>query len=129
MEEWTFHDITPVYAQLYDAVKLRILSGTYVPDSRLPSVRGIAEAAGVNSATVTRAFALLAKEKLIHRTRQGYMVTSDTAFIEATRHSEAKILAFTYVREITQLGFSVKEIMQEASYCTGKLLNSRSCKR
>ena len=128
MGDWVCHDVTPIYLQLCDTVRLRILAGTYAPASRLPSIRTIANAAGVNSATAARAFSLLAKEELICRTKYGYTVTSDTAFIEATRHATAQTLASTYVREMTQLGYSIKELMQEVSRYAGKLLNSRSYK-
>ena len=47
----------PIYAQLVERLKARILAGTYPPGGHLDSVRDLAAAAGVNPNTMQRALA------------------------------------------------------------------------
>ena len=42
----------PIYAQLVERLKARILAGTYPPGGHLDSVRDLAAAAGVNPNTM-----------------------------------------------------------------------------
>ena len=44
----------PIYAQLVERLKARILAGTYPPGGHLDSVRDLAAAAGVNPNTMQR---------------------------------------------------------------------------
>jgi len=53
---------TPRYLQLADALRAAILDGRYPDGSRLPSIRRIADAAGVNPATAVSAYRILEKE-------------------------------------------------------------------
>ena len=71
----------PIYAQLVERLKARILAGTYPPGGHLDSVRDLAAAAGVNPNTMQRALAQLETEGLVHTERTaGRYVTEDTAF-------------------------------------------------
>ena len=70
----------PIYAQLVERLKARILAGTYPPGGHLDSVRDLAAAAGVNPNTMQRALAQLETEGLVHTERTaGRYVTEDTA--------------------------------------------------
>ena len=61
----------PIYAQLVERLKARILAGTYPPGGHLDSVRDLAAAAGVNPNTMQRALAQLESEGLgAHRAHQ-----------------------------------------------------------
>ena len=55
----------PIYAQLVERLKARILAGTYPPGGHLDSVRDLAAAAGVNPNTMQRALAQLETEGLV----------------------------------------------------------------
>ena len=54
----------PIYAQLVERLKAKILAGTYPPGGHLDSVRDLAAAAGVNPNTMQRALAQLETEGL-----------------------------------------------------------------
>ena len=54
-----FDSSRPIYAQLVERLKARILAGTYQPGGHLDSVRDLAAAAGVNPNTMQRALAQL----------------------------------------------------------------------
>lgn len=62
---WEFQDHLPIYAQLMDTLKRRIITGRYLPGEKLPSVRELAAEAGINPNTVQRAFSELEREGLI----------------------------------------------------------------
>ena len=46
--EWKLDDDRPIWLQLSQQLARRIVTGTYPPGSRLPSVRELAAEAGVN---------------------------------------------------------------------------------
>ena len=55
----------PIYAQLVERLKARVLAGTYPPGGHLDSVRDLAAAAGVNPNTMQRALAPVSYTHLI----------------------------------------------------------------
>ena len=57
--QWTFRDDAPIYLQLIEQLRLKIVSGEYPPGCRLPGVREPAAEAGINPNTVQRAMAEL----------------------------------------------------------------------
>ena len=57
----------PIYAQLVERLKARILAGTYPPGGHLDSVRDLAAAAGVNPNTMQRALMELERDGLVKR--------------------------------------------------------------
>ena len=66
---------SPLYEQLYRALKADILSGALPGGSRLPSGRALAEHLGLSRVTVETAYAqLLAEGYLTSRPRAGYFV-------------------------------------------------------
>lgn len=68
-------DASPLYEQLYRALKADILSGALPGGSRLPSGRALAEHLGLSRVTVETAYAqLLAEGYLTSRPRAGYFV-------------------------------------------------------
>ena len=66
---------TPLYAQLYEAIRADILSGTLPGGEKLPSKRALAEHLNVSKITVETAYAQLLDEGyLTSRERSGYYV-------------------------------------------------------
>ena len=57
--DWVLENDRPIFQQLYEQLARRIVSGSYPPGSRLPSVRELAAEAGVNPNTMQRALAQL----------------------------------------------------------------------
>lgn len=62
-----FQSDVPIYRQLRDQVVLAIAQGQLAPGERLPTTRALAEDAGVNVMTVSKAYQLLKSE--------GYLAT------------------------------------------------------
>ena len=51
---WTFKEDRSIYSQLVEQIKMGIASGKWTPGAKLPSVRDLAEEAGVNPNTMQR---------------------------------------------------------------------------
>ena len=62
-----FQSDVPIYKQIRDQVVLAVAGGQLLPGERLPTTRALAEDAGVNVMTVSKAYQLLKSE--------GYLVT------------------------------------------------------
>ena len=100
----------PIYAQLVERLKARILAGTYPPGGHLDSVRDMAAAAGVNPNTMQRALAQLETEGLVHTERTaGRYVTEDIALIEQLRADTAKALTADFLAKMRGIGYSTAQ--------------------
>ena len=57
-----FQSAVPIYRQIRDQVVLAVAQGELTPGERLPTTRALAEDAGVNVMTVSKAYQLLKTE-------------------------------------------------------------------
>lgn len=97
----------PIYAQLVERLKARILAGTYPPGGHLDSVRDLAAAAGVNPNTMQRALAQLESEGLVRTERtSGRYVTEDTNLIEQLRAAAAHDNAADFLEKMRSIGYT-----------------------
>ena len=109
---WEFQDHLPIYAQLMDTLKRRIVTGRYLPGEKLPSVRELAAEAGINPNTVQRAFSELEREGLIYTQRAtGQYVTENEADIKSAREALARTQVADFLRAMQSLGFSVGDVI------------------
>lgn len=100
----------PIYAQIVERLKAKILAGAYPPGGHLDSVRDLAAAAGVNPNTMQRALAQLESEGLVRTGRtSGRYVTSDTALIERLRAEAARALTATYLQNMRGIGYDPQQ--------------------
>ena len=66
----------PVYLQLYNQIREDIVNDVLRFDSKLPSIRALAEELGISTVTVEHAYALLSDEGYVEsRERSGYVVS------------------------------------------------------
>ena len=105
-----FDSSRPIYAQLVERLKARILAGTYPPGGHLDSVRDLAAAAGVNPNTMQRALAQLEAEGLVRTERtSGRFVTEDTDLIEQLRASAARNIAADFLEQMRSIGYTPQQ--------------------
>lgn len=108
---WTIQDDRPVYLQLIEQIKLRILSGAYPCGSRFPSVRDLAAEAAVNPNTMQRALSALEQQGLLTGNRStGRTVTIDETMIRQLRMQAAKKHYEIFVQALAGLGYTEQEI-------------------
>ena len=109
--KWQFSSDAPIYAQLIAQIQTTIVSGTWPPGDRLPSVRDLAAEAGVNPNTMQRAMTELERQGLVYSQRTaGRFVTEDRARIEQARLQCAQRQIQTFLDGMEQLGYTREEI-------------------
>ena len=97
----------PIWMQLAEQLGRRIVTGTYPPGSRFPTVRDLAAEAGVNPTTMQRALAQLESEGLVITNRTaGRTVTEDVKILDAIRKRMAEDLREKYYSDMKELGYS-----------------------
>ena len=75
---WNLKTDRPIYLQLSNYLRLKIVSGCYPPGSKLPSVRELAAKASVSPNTMMKALDELEAEGLIHpMNTRGIFITED----------------------------------------------------
>lgn len=65
-----FSSEAPIYQQIRNQVVLAIASGELKPGNRLPTIRALAEEAGINMMTASKAYQLLKQEGYITTDRR-----------------------------------------------------------
>lgn len=109
---WNFDNSIPIYLQIIQEMKRRILRKELAPGDRLASVRDLAKEAGVNPNTMQKALAELETEGLLETERTtGKFVTSDLMIISALREEYLKERLKPFLAELYALGLSEEELM------------------
>lgn len=107
---WELKNDRPIYAQLIEQIKLRIISGFYRPGERLPSVRDMAAEAAVNPNTMQRALSELERDGLLYTQRtSGRFITEDTELIEAAKKALAQEQIDAFFQKMRALGFTTPQ--------------------
>ena len=84
--EWSIDNNKPVYIQLVEQLKSKIISGEFKAGDKIDSVRSLAEEAQVNPNTMQKALVELENEGLVYTERtNGKFVTQDNKLIEKKR--------------------------------------------
>ena len=106
-----FESNRPIYLQIVDEIKSRIVSGSYEPGEKLPSVRDFAAELSVNPNTMQRALAQLESEGLIYTERtSGRFVSKDVVIIDSIKDEQAVGCTKKYLREMHALDYRTEEI-------------------
>ena len=98
-------DSRPIWVQLVDDFRMRIVTGAWPAGTRIPSVRDLATQAGVNPNTVQRALVELDRSGLTAAERTaGRFVTADAAALAAVRRELAVGAADTFITAVIAIG-------------------------
>ena len=110
--EWKIDNNKPVYIQLVEQLKVKIISGEIQLDSKLDSVRSLAADAMVNPNTMQKALAELEREGFVYSKRtSGRFVTDNTELIENERKNLVKDNVKKTLDTLINLGYTNKEIL------------------
>lgn len=111
---WKFDNNIPIYIQITNAIKLQIVTNQLQPGDKLPTVRDLAEIAGVNPNTVQRALSDLEDEGFVYSVRTtGRFVTDNTELITQTRIELAQQELENFVTNMLNLGFDPSELNEQ----------------
>jgi len=103
-------DSRPIWVQLADVFRRRIVSGQWPPGTKVPSVRELAADTGVNPNTVQRALAELDRSGLTVAERTaGRFVTADAAVLDAVRRERAVGATDTFIAAVTAIGMDLAQ--------------------
>jgi len=93
-----FSSETPIYQQIRNEIVLGVADGRLKPGERLPTIRALADEAGVNTMTVNKAYALLKSEGVIvadrrsgARVRERESAEHGITGMETERHTKSTL--------------------------------------
>ena len=110
--EWKIDNNKPVYIQLVEQLKVKIISGEIELDSKLDSVRSLAADAMVNPNTMQKALAELEREWFVYSKRtSGRFVTDNKELIEKERKNLVKDNVKKTLDTLINLGYTNEEIL------------------
>lgn len=102
----------PLYVQVQNEIRYRIVTGDLLPGSRLPSSRSLATQLAVAPQTILQAYQGLEREGLVesHRGRGTIVAALDD---DAVKPALPRETLATFVKEAHLRGFSLEEIQRE----------------
>lgn len=110
---WKIDNNRPIYIQLLEQLKIKIVSGEIPIGSKIESVRNLAQDAEVNPNTMQKALAELEREGLVFSKRtSGRYVTDDKEKIEKIREEMANIHINSLKETLKKLGYKQCEIIE-----------------
>ena len=119
--DYIFDNNRPIYIQLVEMLRIKIISGKLKSGERIPSVRELALTAKVNPNTMQKALAELEAEGLVYTERtNGKFVTEDKALILKYKEEYADELSKKYFANMQNIGFDKEEAIKYLSQSGGK---------
>ncbi len=106
-----FSSNLPIYIQIMNLIKTKVVSGEITCGEKLPSVRDFSKDLKVNPNTIQRVYQELEREQLLITQRgMGTFVTEDINTIKYLKQSMATDLIDQFFMEMKKLGFQSDEI-------------------
>ena len=110
--KWQIDNNRPVYIQLVEQLRMKIISGEIELDSKLDSVRSLAADAMVNPNTMQKALAELEREGFVYSKRtSGRFVTDNKELIEKERKNLVKDNVKKTLDTLINLVYTNEEIL------------------
>ena len=111
--EWKFDNQKPIYAQIVDVIRLRIITGRYEPGSRLPSVRELAGGGSRHPKKMQKKPPKLEGAGLIYAVRtSGRFITEDESKIASERSRLAGQRIEEFLRQMGDLRIGKQEVIE-----------------
>jgi len=111
-----FDDKLPIYTQIMNYLKKKMVSGDISGGDKLPSVRELSTELKVNPNTVQRSYQELERESLVYTQRgMGTFVTEDKKNIVELKKLMAVEIINGFIEEMRSLGFDDGEIIEIVS--------------
>lgn len=128
--EWIFEADRPIYMQLEEQIKLRIVSGEYSAGEKMPAVRDLAAEAAVNPNTLQRALTELERQGLLFTQRtSGRYVTEDENVILDVKRGLAMEHVKSFLEKMAAIGFdkeAVIKLIDQNTATEGEEVNGNS---
>lgn len=116
-----FDNERPIYIQLAEILRIKIITGELKQGQRIPSIRELALTMKVNPNTMLKALLELEKEKLIYTERtNGKYVTSNQDLISYVRSNIANEIVHNYLNKMQIIGLDYQEALKYLQNIGGK---------
>ena len=106
-----FNSERPIYQQIRDQIVVGIAQGVLSPGEKLPTVRALADEAGVNMMTVSKAYQLLKQEGYITTDRRSGTVVSAREGAQTVPEQTVKRLKLA-LSELRVAGWSRAQVLE-----------------
>ena len=104
---WNLNSERPIYFHIMERITMDIISGIYKPGEKLPSVRELAQEAGVNPNTMQKSLSELERTGLLYSQRtSGRFITEDMTMIEKTKTDLASEQIKEFLKKMEYIGFT-----------------------
>jgi GntR family transcriptional regulator len=108
-----FKDNLPIYIQIMNLIKGKMVSGQINGGDKLPSVRELSKELKVNPNTIQRTYQELEREELVFTQRgMGTFVTEDKEIVRNLKKGMATNIINNFIMEMKKLGFKSNEIIE-----------------
>jgi len=110
--DFEFNNREPIYLQIVNYIKKKIISEELEMGEKLESVRELASRLKVNPNTIQRVYGELELERLIYTQRGlGKYVTEDREIIDKLKKENAKELLESFITNMKELGLNKEEVV------------------
>lgn len=106
-----FNSERPIYQQIRDQIVVGIAQGVLSPGEKLPTVRALADEAGVNMMTVSKAYQLLKQEGYITTDRRSGTVVSAREGAQTVPEQTVKRLKLA-LSELRVAGWQKEQVLE-----------------
>lgn len=106
-----YRDSKPIYLQVRDSLYQLMLSGALVQGEQLPSVRSLASSLAINPNTISRAYELLEREKLIYTVQGKGCFVAPLGQLSLRRKDELLEDFDRLCKELYSVGASAEELI------------------
>lgn len=111
--EWNLDNNRPIFIQIVETIQKQIVSDSYQPGQRLPSVRELAAEISVNPNTVQKAFTELERSGVIISKRTaGRFITENEQLIQEAKKEMADEIIEHFLSNMSLLGFSLEKTLE-----------------
>lgn len=111
-----FNSRIPIYLQVIDDIKKRLVTGKIEPGAKLPSTRELAVEYNINPNTAARIYREMEGVSICYTQRGlGTFATEDKKMIDEIKDEMAKDIVETFVGEMNKLGYDKKQMIDAIS--------------
>ncbi|ADK15571.1 MULTISPECIES: GntR family transcriptional regulator [Clostridium] len=108
-----FDSNVPIYMQIIDIVKRKIVKEELKPGDKLLSVREMSSKLKVNPNTIQRAYQELERNDIAYKQRgTGTFIKEDISMVEKLKEEMAQKIIYSFIIGMKELGFSSDEIIK-----------------
>lgn len=111
--KWKLDDSRPIWPQLKEQLMIAIVAGEYPMGGPFPTVRELAEDAGVNRNTMQRALGELENDGFVITNRTaGRTVTTDEGLVKQMKERIAMQNIEKFIEEMAAIGYSAEDVIR-----------------